>query len=65
MDMQHDDQYVNLVYALLQKAVRARKFKSYREQLLYEKGYLIGFIAALACADSFVYRAIKKKVDRP
>ena len=63
--MNQDDPFVKLVFAVLHKAVKARKFNSHREQSIYEKGYLIGFLAALARNDSFVYRALRKKIDRP
>ena len=64
MFMNQNDPYVNLVFAFLRKAVGRRKFNTAREQAIYEKGYLIGFLAALARNDSAVYRIIKNKVDR-
>lgn len=54
--------YVSLIFKLLANATRDKTFQTEKQRLLYEKGYLIGFLAALAMRDTDVIHQINKKL---
>ena len=50
---------VNTINAILERAVERRQFRSDRERITYELGYIIGLLAKLMEDDTLIKSAVR------
>jgi hypothetical protein len=57
--------HINIINGLLEQVSNTRHHSSSSERMSYELGYLMGLLANLMDNDSYVYRAVKSRIDKP
>jgi hypothetical protein len=62
--MDPQQKFVDLVNHMLAEAARGKKFNSIKERMIWERGFLTGFLASLAYDDSDVNLAIRRKINK-
>ena len=63
-----EDRYIALVEQLLLAHTQGKKFKDVHEYMIWQRGFLTGFLASVArddfYAESFIKKAIKRKTGQ-
>jgi hypothetical protein len=59
-----EDQHIKLVEQLLAAHTRGRRFDSVKDYMIWQRGFLTGFLASVARDDFYAENLIKRSIKR-